>query len=470
MAEQEIKRVNFFDGQFLKQAEFLDFDAYHLHMRRRWGFVLFNQSGVIQANPSDLTVQVPDVNQKVVVVKSGMAIGKRADLAEAKEIVLREDKIVDLNAQNLSWQAGDTAIITVHYDDEPVAQPPSEGDVPGNTRIREHARVTVHRNSLAGAAAANGEPFIRLGDVDFSSMNIINPALRQTAFLRTSLLAPTPQISLSPNTAPASGAVSIAVTSSGGLNLSTATAASVVFSSMDGISNVQVSNPAAASLTLTFTLTNAAAGSRTVTITVNNVSASATFTVQAGLQLTQPIPVPLGGTDLGIEGSGFAANQPAIVQFAGGVPAITVPASNVTATKIQIPVTMIPDNATKGTITVTSGGETKTSTFPVTPPAKIVTLTFLDSNNIPVPGNQGNVGQILKITGKRFIEVTDIGIVNALRSSSPPPFPGMGGESAPSVTELRVKVVPSAGGSPDGTVKVMNAGGTVESTARVSIA
>src|SRR5262249_46945402 len=161
MAEIEIKRTNFFDGQFLKQAEFLDMDGYHVHMRRRWAFVLFNQSGVVQAAATDLNVEVPNLAQKQLRVRAGMAIGKRPDLAEAKEVVLREDTaLIDLTSIGANvpaaLQAGDTGIVTVHYLEEAVAQPPSEGDVAGNTRIKERAQITVHRNNLPGPNAANG--------------------------------------------------------------------------------------------------------------------------------------------------------------------------------------------------------------------------------------------------------------------------------------------------------------------------
>jgi hypothetical protein len=189
MAEAEIQRVNFFDGQFLKQAEFLDLDAYHLHMRRRWAYALFNQSGVIQATAADLTVQVENLAQKKIRVKAGMAIGKRDDLAEAKEIVLREDQIIDLRAEQLSLQNGDTAIIAIQYQEEPVANPPSEGDTPGNTRIKEHAILSIFRNALP---APSGEPLVRLADVDFQQMTI-KTTQRQTALINTGLVGAQPQ-------------------------------------------------------------------------------------------------------------------------------------------------------------------------------------------------------------------------------------------------------------------------------------
>ena len=43
--EPEIKRINHFDGLFLKEGEFQTEQLYHQHMRRRVHYVLFDKSG-----------------------------------------------------------------------------------------------------------------------------------------------------------------------------------------------------------------------------------------------------------------------------------------------------------------------------------------------------------------------------------------------------------------------------------------
>jgi hypothetical protein len=63
MKEIDIKRVNFFDGQYLQKEEFIDLSNYIVHMRRRLLFVMFRKSGVIQAEDDDLKVVVPDASQ-----------------------------------------------------------------------------------------------------------------------------------------------------------------------------------------------------------------------------------------------------------------------------------------------------------------------------------------------------------------------------------------------------------------------
>jgi hypothetical protein len=194
--EPEIRRTGFFNGQFLREGEFINEQTYHLHMRRRWAYALFDQSGVVQSSATDLTV-VPESGTRIR-VRAGLAIGRVDDDREAKEIVLREDEIIDLTAPSLgdSIGAGETARVTVHYEEEPVANPPSVGDVPGDTRILEHARVTVH-NSDPPATAPNGEPYIRLANVIFDTMAVDDvPPARQFARINGLLLGAAPGPSL----------------------------------------------------------------------------------------------------------------------------------------------------------------------------------------------------------------------------------------------------------------------------------
>jgi hypothetical protein len=354
MAEVEIKRTNFFDGQFLKQGEFLDMDTYHVHMRRRWAFVMFNQSGVIQAGASDLRVDVPNTAVKSLLVRAGMAVGKRPDLAEAKEVVLRADTaLIDLTTSSVNVPtplvAGDTGFVTVHYVEEPVAIPASEGDVPGNTRILEHARITVH-NAAPPPSAPNGEPFIRLGDVTFNTM-ATSTAARQTAFFNASLLAQPPQITFSPNTLPATGNVSATVTSSGGLNLAGLTLGQITISPPAGIA-VTVGATSANSATLNLTLTNAGVGLHNVSITTN-LTAATSFSVQAVTPAPTLTSLPISAIktqNMTIGGTNFDA--PVTVTFVNGGAVVS---SFITLSPTQI-VLQVPNAALSGAITVNAAG------------------------------------------------------------------------------------------------------------------
>lgn len=172
MAESEIKRVNFFDGQFLKQDELNDLSNYAVHMQRRLLYVLFDKSGVIDTGSSDLVVDVPNAGQKAIRVRAGMAIGRRPDVAEAHEIILRNDvSPISLTTQSamvpVPLQAADTGVVTIHYEEGK-----SGGDAthPTPTRINENAVITVHRNAPPAPDVAR--PLIELGRVAFDSMMV----------------------------------------------------------------------------------------------------------------------------------------------------------------------------------------------------------------------------------------------------------------------------------------------------------
>jgi hypothetical protein len=460
MPEIDIKRTNFFDGQFLKQGEFLDLDAYHRHMRRRFLFLLFDQSGVVQSSPSDLAVEIFNVAQRQIRVRAGMAVGRRGDVVEAKEIVLRDDLIVDLNAQNPPLQTGDTGIVTVHYN-EVLTDPSTEGGVLGNTRVQEQAVITVHRNQLPGANAANGEPFVRLGNVlvGANTLTVDPVAPRQVAFLRTSLLAATPTIAVSPNQVTAGLVVPLTVTSSGGFNLATlpANPGAAVIPPIPGVTSIVASNQTANSATLTLTLAaNAQPGSRTLAITLNNVTASTTFTVLSGLVVTSFIGVDEPNNNLlfTIVGSGFTT--PATVQFArngGGLtptPALAVTAQNTSPTQLLIPMNQIPTDAVSGIVRVESNNQVAFSANPVVPPPVVSTAPAQATS-------QTNI----TITGLRF--VTGVAITmpgNLTRGpNSLPAFPDAGFGESRSDTQIVVRLVSNAGAS--GRLRVQTPGGTV---------
>jgi hypothetical protein len=460
--EIEIKHVNFFDGQFLQQSEFIEEQLYHIHMRRKMYFVLFEQDGVIPVGAADLTI-VPenpaDASNKSFHVRAGMAISLDLLAMERKEIILRQDSaVINLNTQGFP-AAGPTAWVAIHFEEQGVAIPPSAGDVLGNTRILENAPITVHSADPTGTNAPNGHPFIVLGALTFATM-AVNQAQRQTARLRTSLIGSTPTISLSPNTLPPSGVnIDILVTSSGGLNLSTATAASIAFSNPAGIALVSVTNQTANSMTVRLTLTNAAAGPRTMTVTVNAVSASATFTVQAGLQVTSfaGIDQPNGDLLFRINGSGFVV--PVQVQFPGGVPAINVPVGNVTSTQIRIPAdptvgainNLIPVNATSGTVQVISAANTA-NLDNVTPPAANIVL--------PATATRNNLMTItgIRLFGQVTVRFTGGAVVG-------PNFIGAGESQTQTTITLRV---PGANAT-TGQVEITTPGGTVRPAATLVI-
>jgi hypothetical protein len=295
MAEKEIKRMNFFDGQFLKEGEFKDLDYYHLHMRRRINYILFEDPGVISVNPDDLTFINIDSTNKSFQVKAGMAISRNPNDMEAKEIILREDwPTIKLSDEGISSAK---AFVTIHYDEESVKDPPSEGDVDKHTRVKEKGVIEVHASKPTGPAD-NGEEYILLGALDFASVSpspegYADYSERQKARIRSSLLGGIgPQI-------PTISAISVNSGSQGstfdaeisGTNLDGAT--SVTFS---GTGVTAVIKPGGTSTTLPIAVTitsSATAGPRTFTVTTPAGEASSTGVPAAAFQVTVPALVPV---------------------------------------------------------------------------------------------------------------------------------------------------------------------------------
>ncbi|MGJ4951516.1 hypothetical protein [Bradyrhizobium sp. HKCCYLS20291] len=447
--EMEIKRVNFFDGQYLQKEEFNDLSDYIVHMRRRLLFVMFRRSGVVQSKDEDLRIVTdPDPAQKRFHVNAGMAIGCVPDEAEAREIVLREPtSMIDLTTQQTAFQPGDKVIVTIRYHEQKVTDPPSAGDVFEPTRILEQALVEVHRAAPPQPSDAN--PYVVLGEIDFNTMKATE-AQRQTAAIQSALFAAIPSIRLQPNQITATGqAVTLTVTSAGGLSLAGMTPAQLTVTPQAGLSNLVVSNQQPTSFNLSFTIDSAAAaGNRTLAVTVNGVTAQDTFTVQAGLTISgfSKVDVPNGNNLFKITGTGFTT--PTIVQFskAGGSFATPVIVLNVSPTELGIPVDQIPSDATRGPVQVQSNGQVVKSTAAITPPARIT--DFAPAQVRP--------NALLTINGAGFLDLAAVGFKGGEHRQ---PFTGPG----ESVTDGKITVsVP--GTATSGQITVTTAAGTVQSS------
>jgi hypothetical protein len=115
-----IKRMNYFKGEFLHAQDFKDEQQYHVDMLRShnenlhtWGI----------ADGLDITFIA---GEKKITVTKGMAID-----AEGKQIVLLEDKEIDLSASTET-----TLYVTVSYKETPT-DPRDETGIKDNTRITE---------------------------------------------------------------------------------------------------------------------------------------------------------------------------------------------------------------------------------------------------------------------------------------------------------------------------------------------
>ncbi len=120
-----MKRLIYFDKQFLREPDFTDEQAYHLGMRRRLNAVL-HTSGVADG------LDVVRKSDSEITVASGIAI----DTA-GREIVLDADQTLDLGTQ---LQPNAKVVVAIAYTETP---DPAGEDEGGSSRMTEAAEITV---------------------------------------------------------------------------------------------------------------------------------------------------------------------------------------------------------------------------------------------------------------------------------------------------------------------------------------
>src|SRR6185369_14621357 len=205
----EIKRVRFFDGQFLKEGDFQAEQHYHLHLRRRMNFLLFQQSGVLPIG-TDLTLELVNAVDKTFRIKAGTAIGQNLKEQEGREIILSEDSApIDLDGAGIG--AGQTAVVCLHWE-EVTSDLSTEGESSQDTRFSEQAVIHVGLVKPA-TPVATGDPYVQLGTIRYDDMNIAATG-REIALLRSALIAsvPGPVITnVSGTTSAATGPVSMTI-------------------------------------------------------------------------------------------------------------------------------------------------------------------------------------------------------------------------------------------------------------------
>lgn len=148
MAEK-VKRVRYFDHQFLHEKDFTEEQAYHIRMRKEHNRLL-HTSGIVHGLDLSKASGVPKVK-----VSPGMAIDP-----EGQEIVLAEEKEIDIDVQTFSNKS---IFVTIAYS-ESAAEETSETGVTGKTRWIESSTPAVNE-------ALPTTPHVILGRVRVDSTN-----------------------------------------------------------------------------------------------------------------------------------------------------------------------------------------------------------------------------------------------------------------------------------------------------------
>ncbi|MCZ8222593.1 MAG: tail fiber domain-containing protein [Microcystis sp. LE19-84.1B] len=129
-----IKRLNYFNGQFLRAPDFTEEQTYHLEMRRRHNENLHTW-GIADGLKLQYTIGSSQIE-----IAEGMAIDSKG-----REIVL-----VEKANKDLSGFVNKTVYVTIAYEDELVDEKDETG-VKGFTRLKEIPTVNVSENPPSAA-------------------------------------------------------------------------------------------------------------------------------------------------------------------------------------------------------------------------------------------------------------------------------------------------------------------------------
>ena len=133
-----VKRLNYYDHQFLRVPDFADEQNYHLNMRRLHNSALHTW-GIVQG----LQVTLASGGTGTAVsVNAGVAID-----STGREIVLPADTNLELGGE----AAGTTLFITIAYAEQQT-DPTTEAGGPGNTRITEMPNLSFSKTAPADAS------------------------------------------------------------------------------------------------------------------------------------------------------------------------------------------------------------------------------------------------------------------------------------------------------------------------------
>jgi hypothetical protein len=157
-----IKRLNYFDHQFLRAPDFTDEQTYHLSMRRQHNRLL-HTSGVAQGLDATAAAGGTVVN-----IAAGVAID-----SSGREMVLPSDVQLDLSAEAV----GTTVYLTLDYDEQQSDASTEVGGL-GNTRWTEMPKV-----SFTDTAPAAGSTTLVLGTVARTATGLgpIDTSVRKAA-------------------------------------------------------------------------------------------------------------------------------------------------------------------------------------------------------------------------------------------------------------------------------------------------
>lgn len=122
-----IKRLHYFDQQFLVEADFTDEQRYHVEMRRRLNRLL-HSAGIAEG------LEVNKTANRAVTIRPGAALDR-----DGRELIVETDRVIDLS-NPAQFPPGAAVTITIAYQ-EAESDPSTATGASGNTRTTEQPAV-----------------------------------------------------------------------------------------------------------------------------------------------------------------------------------------------------------------------------------------------------------------------------------------------------------------------------------------
>lgn len=126
----DVKRLNYFNTQYLEQEDFKDEQKYHLEMRRLHN-KRFHTPGIAYG------LTVTRTGAQSISVSPGMALDN-----EGREMVQLDAFSINLPTNSSDYPAGSTIYVTIAYEEKPTDSQPKDVPNPrGFTRITEKPKI-----------------------------------------------------------------------------------------------------------------------------------------------------------------------------------------------------------------------------------------------------------------------------------------------------------------------------------------
>jgi hypothetical protein len=142
MADTEIKRLNYFVGQFLDEKDFTDEQQYHIAMRRRLNKAL-RGPGILDGGFEITVTQATANTAAKITVGAGLAVDN-----QGRELVVLTPLEKEISQNELAVFYNKTVMVYLGYHEEATDNKTADENTSGNTRVTENPVIALTTDQL----------------------------------------------------------------------------------------------------------------------------------------------------------------------------------------------------------------------------------------------------------------------------------------------------------------------------------